>query len=426
MISRTLSADSQSIILLCSHLGLPRQARSGPIPLSVGEWNELAGRLKASQWKRPRLLLGRTAEELRAELAIDATLAERLHTLLRRSGQVSIELEQLVDRGIWALTRVDANYPERLKRRLGPQRPPVLFGAGPLELLSTPGIAMVGSRDLDPGGEAFARAFAGRCAEAAVAVISGGARGADRVSMLGALEAGGLAIGVLADSLEQTLRDHDAAHFIREGRLVLITPYHPAAGFSVGNAMGRNKLLYCLADVALVISSAEGKGGTWAGAIENARHMWVPLFVRDEAGAPAGNRALVSRGGLPLSPVDLPTRETLIPDLLARAGGAEGRRGPAVAEDDVEQTSAASLQMRPAESTNGAEPDPDPSDLFSLVWPRIEPFLAEPRTEQDVAAAFGLELAQAKAWLARAAAESRAHSLPKRPRRYQRLAARLL
>src|SRR5215208_5408931 len=168
MISRTLSADSQSIILLCSHLGLPRQARSGPIPLSVGEWNELAGRLKVSQWKRPRLLLGRTAEELRAELAIDATLAERLHTLLRRSGQVSIELEQLVDRGIWALTRVDANYPERLKRRLGPQRPPVLFGAGPLELLSTPGIAMVGSRDLDPGGEAFARAFAGRCAEAGV------------------------------------------------------------------------------------------------------------------------------------------------------------------------------------------------------------------------------------------------------------------
>ena len=36
------------------------------------------------------------------------------------------------------------------------------------------------------------------------------------------------------------------------------------AGFQVGNAMARNKYIYCLADYGLVVRSDEGKGGTWS------------------------------------------------------------------------------------------------------------------------------------------------------------------
>jgi predicted Rossmann fold nucleotide-binding protein DprA/Smf involved in DNA uptake len=66
--------------------------------------------------------------------------------------------------------------------------------------------------------------------------------------------------------------------------------------------MGRNKLIYALSDVTVVISSADGSGGTWTGAIEALRGGWVPVLVRNEPGAPAGNRALIAQGATPIGP----------------------------------------------------------------------------------------------------------------------------
>jgi predicted Rossmann fold nucleotide-binding protein DprA/Smf involved in DNA uptake len=69
--------------------------------------------------------------------------------------------------------------------------------------------------------------------------------------------------------------------------------------------MGRNKLIYALSDVAVVVSSADGSGGTWTGAVEALDGGWVPVLVRDEAGVPAGNQALMRRGASPLRRTDL-------------------------------------------------------------------------------------------------------------------------
>ena len=86
---------------------------------------------------------------------------------------------------------------------------------------------------------------------------------------------------------------------ILSGDLALVTPYSPNAGFSVGLAMGRNKLIYTMADYALVVAADEGRGGTWSGANEVLRGGWVPVFVLDGPDVPEGNRALIERGGLP-------------------------------------------------------------------------------------------------------------------------------
>jgi predicted Rossmann fold nucleotide-binding protein DprA/Smf involved in DNA uptake len=149
-------------------------------------------------------------------------------------------------------------------------------------------------------GDAFATDIGRRCAAAGLAVFSGAARGVDRLAMAAALERGGTAVGILADSLERALREADIRRPILSGDLALATPFHPAAGFSVGNAMARNKLIYCLADAAVVVATAVENGGTWAGAIENLRAGWVPLFVRAGSGVPTGNRALIERGAMPL------------------------------------------------------------------------------------------------------------------------------
>ena len=83
--------------------------------------------------------------------------------------------------------------------------------------------------------------------------------------MSSALEAGGRVAGVLADSLEKTVMKRENRNRLLEGQLVLLSPYDPNAGFNAGHAMQRNKLIYALADVALVVNADLNKGGTWAG-----------------------------------------------------------------------------------------------------------------------------------------------------------------
>ena len=45
--------------------------------------------------------------------------------------------------------------------------------------------------------------------------------------------------------------------------------------------MGRNRLIYTLADHAIVVASDVEKGGTWAGATEALKAEWLPVFVLD-------------------------------------------------------------------------------------------------------------------------------------------------
>lgn len=51
-------------------------------------------------------------------------------------------------------------------------------------------------------------------------------------------------------------------------------------GFSVYSAMDRNKYIYALSNITLIVSSDYSKGGTWAYATENFKSNWVPVAVR--------------------------------------------------------------------------------------------------------------------------------------------------
>jgi predicted Rossmann fold nucleotide-binding protein DprA/Smf involved in DNA uptake len=62
--------------------------------------------------------------------------------------------------------------------------------------------------------------------------------------------------------------------------------------------MGRNRLIYSLADYAIVVASDANKGGTWAGATETLKAGWVPVFVLDYAAMPDGNRELLKKGAV--------------------------------------------------------------------------------------------------------------------------------
>ena len=304
-LSDYLSDDGMVLLALCSAFGLPDgAAASGPAPFTLSEWNKLARQIHGSALKLPAALHGRTAAELAKVLAILPGDAERIVQLLGRSSRLALELEGLFSRGLWAVTRPDDLYPKKLRDTLKHQAPTVLFGAGDIQLLRRGGVAVIGSRNIDEAGTAFAQEV-GRKAAARLPVISGGARGTDRLAMGAALEVGSQAIGVLADSLERTVRQPDLRQLLLDSQLVLLTPYAPSAGFSVGAAMGRNKLIYGLADFAVVVSSDFQTGGTWAGAVEALKAGWCPVFARDGAKVPKGNRELLKLGVTPLSEDDL-------------------------------------------------------------------------------------------------------------------------
>ena len=118
--------------------------------------------------------------------------------------------------------------------------------------------------------------------------------------MAAAFEAGGSVVGVLPEGVERRIRESTTRQAIADGLVVVVSPYHPAAGFSAGAAMARNKLIYALSDAAVVISSASGSGGTWEGAVQALDHDWVPVLVRSDAGVPAGNVELIARGARPI------------------------------------------------------------------------------------------------------------------------------
>lgn len=284
------SASALASLLLTNRL-VDVQAK----PLTSGEYWPLV-----EQVGDPSGLLGLGADALVADLALPDVLAERAARLLDAGTALAIELEQLEQQGIGAVSPFDDAYPHRLRERLGNASPPVLYLAGPADLLRAPGIAIVGSRNVSDAGAEVAAEAARIVARNGDVLVSGGARGVDQLAMNAAFEAAGTVVGVLADALVKRLRQGDTRRAVTSGDACLITPYKPTAGFSVANAMARNKIVYALARTTLVVAADAERGGTWEGAVEALRKRYGEVAVWTGAGGGDGNEQLVRRGARPV------------------------------------------------------------------------------------------------------------------------------
>jgi len=314
MVNRVLGSDTQAILLLCGRLG--QAAIKSCRPLNLREYNNLAEALHRNGMRPGDLLRPDRVKDLQ-KTKMPLADPDRLVALLARGAALALAVESWGSKGIWVLSRAHSGYPHRLKKKLGHLAPPILYGIGDKTLLSDGGLAVVGSRDVDSEGLDFTSKVVSICARQDIQIISGGARGVDRKAMESALGEGGNVICVLANNLARAAVSRQYRVSIMEGSLVLVSPYDPDAGFAVGRAMGRNKHMYALSDWALVVSSSSGKGGTWAGATENLKRKWTPLFVRSGDMVPDGNRHLMERGGTSM-PSDVLSGEVDLREWFAR------------------------------------------------------------------------------------------------------------
>lgn len=296
----TLSLNTQGILLLTAPLMGGRGAAPSEL-LKLAEYNALANHLRELK-RQPADFLGPDAKDLlqACQGVIDPS---RLRWLLGRGFVLEQTLKRWQSRDIWVVSRADADYPRRIKSRLREESPPIIYGCGDKSLLDTGGLAVVGSRQMDDALIDDAMAIARLTAQSGKTLVSGGAKGIDQITMHGAFSAGGLVSAVLADSLEKTAAGREYKKLLRDGQLVLISPYDPNATFNASLATRRNKLIYALADAALVLSASFRKGGTWAGAVEQLDKLrFVPVYVNPKGqlrGQPsAGLDALREKGAI--------------------------------------------------------------------------------------------------------------------------------
>ena len=438
----SVSPNTQAVLLLTAHFAKAR--KDAVKPLTPREWGRFALWLKEKSLTPEQLINGRPGALLNGWSDKTITL-ERIAGLMDRGSALALAMEKWLRAGLWVMTRSDPDYPVRLKKRLRTDSPAILFDCGNRAILNTGGLAVVGSRNAVGRDLAYSRDLGALAARSGYSIVSGGARGVDEAAMLGALEAEGTVVGVLADSLLRACSSAKYRQWLMANNLVLISSFHPEAGFNVGSAMQRNNYIYCLSDAAMVVHSGV-KGGTWNGALEDVKKQWVPLWVKRTSDSKAGNAAIVRAGGIwaPDSAREIDF-SSLFPAAPAVTGTGEdsfSQTANEVNEDNADCSSEQPAEPASAPTTaieSGLEHDADTGvadaaagqfelarscpagglDFYELFLMKAKLLCGEaPKTPDELVAALNLNKTQLNVWLKCAVSEEKLKKLA-RPVRYR-------
>ena len=405
-----LTPNTQAILLLTAPLIIGRSARADVLrPKEYFGLNNCLRSIKGN--KEPADLMEPGSEDLLdkcvQKINKPAFNRGRLQRLLSRGFLLSQAIESWRKRAIWVVSHMDEAYPQRLRDRLE-KAPAVLYGCGDHTLLNAGGLAVVGSRHVDEDILEYANQIGNLAASAGRTIVSGGARGVDQAAMNGALEAGGKSIGVLANGLKGAATNRSHRDPILNEQLVLISPYDPSSGFNVGHAMQRNKLIYALADAALVVNAEKDKGGTWNGAIEQLDKLHLtPLYIRSTGAQSAGLDALKQKGALPWpNPGNADDfREILDAESETPNQQSQDETLFDSAPTMTQNTVKSETESKPPKAVEEAIRDNEDSklkpadELFRSARESILCIVQSPKTSKDIAAELAITPSQVNDWL---------------------------
>lgn len=158
------------------------------------------------------------------------------------------------------ITILDKDYPEKLKNIY--DKPMVLFAKGNIGLLKQDGIAIVGCRDCTTYGKNTAKKLAYDLAKQNKCIISGLAKGIDRYSHIGALEAKGNTIAVIGNGLDNIYpyENKELSELILKNKGLIITEYIIGTPPDRINFPARNRIISGLADGIVVVEAKEKSG----------------------------------------------------------------------------------------------------------------------------------------------------------------------
>ena len=256
-----MSSPEAGFLLLTSKLGNPERK-----VLTTAQLRTLSQRMAsmAPPEAERELELG----DLTA-LGYGKDMARRILDLLEEQDLLLHYLSRAGKLGCAPITRIGADYPRILRERLGGEAPGCLWAKGDLRLLEEPKIALVGSRDLREENRAFAAEVGRQAALQGFTLVSGNARGADRIAQNACLKHGGRVISIVADSLAQKTPTE---------RVLYVSEEDFDEEFSAQRALSRNRIIHCLGEKTFVAQSNLAMGGTGDGTVKNLRNRWSPVF----------------------------------------------------------------------------------------------------------------------------------------------------
>jgi DNA processing protein len=170
------------------------------------------------------------------------------------------EIARAAAAGVTVVSVEDAYYPPRLKEIYDP--PLVLYVRGNPEVLTQPGIAMVGTRHPTPYGLGMAERLACDLAAQGLVIISGMARGVDTASHRGAISAKGKTIAVFGTGVDVIYPKENSR--LSEQILALggalISEFRLGTFAAPQNFPIRNRILSGMSIGVLVVEAAEYSG----------------------------------------------------------------------------------------------------------------------------------------------------------------------
>ena len=251
----------RGFLLLGSLLGNPERR-----PLTTAQLRLLAQRVQLMErWDPERDLV---LEDL-LKIGYSGEGARRILALLSEEELLSHYLTKGKHCGCVPVTRITDGYPVALRQRLGQESPACLWAKGDTTILNMPKIALVGCRDIRPENEVFAWEAGRQAALQGYALVSGNARGADKIAQTAALRHGGKVISVVADRLSEKQPTENVLYLSEEDYDL---------GFSAQRALSRNRVIHALGEVTLVAQCDLGSGGTWSGTTANLKAGWSAVF----------------------------------------------------------------------------------------------------------------------------------------------------
>lgn len=256
-----MTGAQRGLLLLTSCLGEPSRK-----PLTVAQYRELAVRVR--QMTCCELDRHLQEKDLTA-VGYSRDFARHILQLLQDEELLEYYLIRARRANCCPITRISAQYPAELRSRLAVESPGVLWAKGDLAVLSLPRVSLVGSRDLQRDNAAFAIEVGRQAARQGYALVSGNARGADKLAQNACLQAGGCVISVVADELTE--------HTEKKCMLYL-SENDFDKGFSTSRAISRNRVIHSLGAMTFVAQAQLGQGGTWDGTEKNLRYGWSPVY----------------------------------------------------------------------------------------------------------------------------------------------------
>ncbi|MBB3213602.1 DNA processing protein [Herbaspirillum sp. Sphag1AN] len=214
-----------------------------------------------TQFEHPSMILQASARRL-GEIVSEA----QVNVL---TAPVSASLQQRVDKALdWAalpghriMTIGDPDYPPLLRHIADP--PILLYLKGCTELLSTVGVAVVGSRNATAQGLLHAERFSQAMSEAGVVVISGLALGIDAAAHEGALRGIGGTVAVLGTGIDISYPQRNIAlaqRLAESGSGCIVSEYPLGMPPLAANFPRRNRIISGLARAVLVVEAAARSG----------------------------------------------------------------------------------------------------------------------------------------------------------------------